>query len=464
MKPTQCATPCRISNPCDSDPFFLFTPSHQTTVRHAHDKIARYHPAPSESSALEEKALNYPADIIFETPVSDLLSGETFQERVSTFIHSVDRFGVLMIRPDGLKPVFRPENSPDFHSILQEASVGYSPVWGLVDPATFCGLFPELNEPGCHNMIQLIRQNLKQAMNLTVAMGAAVFPMHSFSRDDTLLHALKALNHALLLGADKNQFLDALSLNISGDCLYQQGDISGAIQEFEKALILDPGNVNVLNSLGVCFGVQKAYDNALKQFDMALAHDHHEVMAIYNKGVIHVLAGNMMEALACFTAAEPLGRDIFEVMFQAGKLHLTLGDLKNAQQCLERAVQLRPDAGQAIRFLGQSLMELGINREAIAVYSRAVRKNPFDAESLSTLGHLYDLAGEDSEIALVFCSKSVEISPQNGLYRYRLGRIHLGQNKLDEALKEFRLASQLGYDASAWIQQIVDIRSERRTV
>lgn len=461
MKMTQCATPCRIADRCDSDPFFLFTPSHPSADHPVSDRITRYLPALPSPNGLSEKSLAFTTDMIpLDTAISTLLSGDRFRERVAEFIQSVDSFGVLMIRPGTRQTGFRPGNSHDLHLFLQQAAAGYSPVWGLFDAMTVCGLFPNLMESGCHDLMQSIRDNLKLSMNLTVSMGASFFPTRDFSRHDTLSHALKALNHALLLGPDCDQFLDALSLNISGDVLYQQGDITGAIQEFEKALILDPENVNVLNSLGVCFGVNKAYDVALKYFDMALTHNPEEVMAIYNRGVVNLLAGNLPEAEACFTAAEPLGNDIFEVMFQAGKLHLTLGNPQKAWPCLERAVQLKPEAGEALRVLGQSLMALGMNPDAITAFTRAIKKNPFDAESLSALGHLYDITGENSEIASVFCSKSADIAPQNGLYRFRLGRIHLGQNRLDEAMKEFRIASQLGYDCAAWIQQIVDIRNQ----
>lgn len=461
MKMTQCATPCRIADRCDSDPFFLFTPSHQSADHPVSDRITRYLSKSSPPNGLSEKALAFTTDMIpLDTAISTLLSGARFHEQVAEFIQSVDSFGVLMIRPVTRQTGFSPGNSHDLHSLLQQAAAGYSPIWGLFDATTVCGLFPNLTESTCQPLMQSIRDNLKRTQNLTVSIGASFFPTRDFSRHDTLTHALKALNHALLLGPDCDQFLDALSLNISGDALYQQGDITGAIQEFEKALILDPENVNVLNSLGVCFGVNKAYDAALKYFDMALTHNPEEVMAIYNKGVVNLLAGNLPEAHACFTAAEPLGNDIFEVMFQAGKLYLTLGNPQQARLCLERAVQLKPESGETLRVLGQSLMALGMNPQAIAAFSRAIKKNPFDAESLSALGHLYDITGENSEIASVFCSKSVNIAPQNGLYRFRLGHIHLGQDRLDEAMKEFRMASQLGYDCTECIQQIVDIRNQ----
>ena len=70
------------------------------------------------------------------------------------------------------------------------------------------------------------------------------------------------------------------------------------------------------------------------------------------------------------------------------------------------------------------------------------------------MGHLFDLLGENPEISTTFCQQSVEISPDNGLYRYRLGSLYLKQNRYEEALKEFETAKKLGHDAIEHIEHI----------
>ena len=61
---------------------------------------------------------------------------------------------------------------------------------------------------------------------------------------------------------------------------------------------------------------------------------------------------------------------------------------------------------------------------------------------------------EDPEIAAMFCKHSVEISPENGLFRFRLAKLHLKQNRLDDALHEFEMANKLGYNAVEYIESI----------
>jgi tetratricopeptide (TPR) repeat protein len=91
---------------------------------------------------------------------------------------------------------------------------------------------------------------------------------------------------------------------------------------------------------------------------------------------------------------------------------------------------------------------------AIAAYKKALKQNPGDAAALSALGCLFDQQDENPEIAIMFCQESVGLSPDNGLFRLRLGRLYLKQNQFDEALKEFKMAVSLGQDATEFIEKI----------
>jgi len=62
----------------------------------------------------------------------------------------------------------------------------------------------------------------------------------------------------------------------------------------------------------------------------------------------------------------------------------------------------------------------------------------------------------------MFCQQSIQISPDDGLFRHRLGRLYLKQNRLEESLKEFKKAQELGYDSNEYIEQIQN-RQETKT-
>lgn len=98
--------------------------------------------------------------------------------------------------------------------------------------------------------------------------------------------------------------------------------------------------------------------------------------------------------------------------------------------------------------------------EAVTAYKKAIKQNPGDADSLSALGYLLDIQGENPEITTIFCQQSVEISPENGLFRHRLGQLYLKQNLLEEALQEFQKATDLGYDAVEFIEKVRELMTD----
>jgi len=284
--------------------------------------------------------------------------------------------------------------------------------------------------------------------------GLASYPSVNFNKRQIIENARKALDHATFFGPGSTVAFDAVSLNISGDQLYQEGDISGAIKEFNTGLQLDPSNANIHNSLGVCYGVLSAFEKAIEKFEAAIWLDPKEIMAIYNLGVVNLLMDKKDKALELFLEAGGVGEDVFEVAFETGKLYLETGEPEKAKEFLEKAVSLRPESGIGFRYLGQCYAALNNTDEAVSAYKKAVKLNPNDANSLSALGYLFELQDENSEIATLFCQKSIEISPENGLFRHRLGRLYLKQNRFEEALKEFIEATKLGHDSVQFVEMI----------
>ena len=220
-----------------------------------------------------------------------------------------------------------------------------------------------------------------------------------------------------------NGAMSALTLNIAGDELYQAGNVNGAAEAFQKALLLDPSDANMHNSLGVCYGVLKMYEAAEAEFHAAIALEPDETMALYNTGVIYLLTDRRESALVYLLKAWAVDDGVFEVALLVGKLYLESGEPQQARFFLEKALDFRPNSGNALRTLAACYASLEMPRDAAALYSRAVKLNPQDAESFSMLGRLYNVIGENPEIALLFCQQSVAIAPENEIYRQRLDKL-----------------------------------------
>ena len=395
----------------------------------------------------------------------DIKSQDLFIDHSLAGLKSSPTFGAMVISIDKLKHkkkgVSGKKNTNnlrlDVAGAIQQICNTENGMWGVLDRGSFGCFFPEKGKSVCLKLAKKFKRKLAEKRDETVTIGIASYPALNYKKGQVLENARKAFDHAQFFGPDRTVSFDAVSLNISGDKLYDKGDIKGAIEEFKMALLLDPSNVNVHNSLGVCHGVLGDYKKALQEFKSAISLDPDDIMALHNAGLTCTLAGNSDKALEYFLKADRIDKDVFEVAFQTGKLYLENKQPDKGITYFEKAIKINPESGPAFSNMGDCFTSLGIIDKAVSAYKKAIKLNANDADSLSTLGYLFDAQGENLDISIVFCRQSVEISPKNGLFRYRLGRLYQKANKIEAALEEFKAAKKMGYDSTQEIKQIRDL-------
>ena len=388
-------------------------------------------------------------------------SGKSFFEHAMKMLSSYLAFGAIVIRIDNMNEREESQKPDDIQKVLGDTAKAIDDIcrtgngfWGRIDRFLFGCCFPDKNASSCLKLAVKLKKNLENLGEETVTTGIAAYPAFSYRKQDIIRNAGKALDHADYFGSGSIVAFDAVSLNISGDKLYQNGDIEGAIKEFKTALLFDPDNVNVHNSLGVSCGVLEDFSKAIREFKECIRLSPKEVMPLYNAGLIYQLTGKKEKALKHFQKAGKLGEELFEIDFQTGKLLLELGKSEEGREYLEKALKLKPESSVALFYLGESFAAVGMMDEAEAAYEKAIKINPNDAASLSSLGWLYDQKDKNRDVSLAFCRQSVEIAPDNGLFRQRLGRLYMKRDLPEDALKEFKKAEKLNCESCHYIQMI----------
>ena len=388
---------------------------------------------------------------------------EELQSLFDSFATEGDQFAVLVVRIDdfGMKLKQLGENLLSdvllrLARIIEGLSKTRSTTWGRLDEERFACFCPEMDEEDSVQLAREVQRRLALVGAETVSVGVAVYPFWPFEKKTILDNAQKALDHAAFFGPDTVTPFDAVSLNISADTLYQYGDIDGAVDEFKKALAVDSENVNVHNSLGVCYGVQGKLDAAIEAFETAIRLDPEDVMATYNLGLAYFKRGDRREALDLFLKAHGLDGDNPEVAYQIALCYREKNQTEAALEYLEKAARKTRKGPHIFQALGESYLEKEMLEEAAKAYEKAIRHNPTDAKSLSELGHLYGVLGENIEIAIVLCRESTKIDPDNGLYRYRLGKLYQQSKDYENALEQLKTAADLGEDCDELIGDIVN--------
>jgi len=382
-----------------------------------------------------------PADLLVIYP--ELLGAEALIGAAAHCVGACSRFAVLAICLD--PPTAKTDGActTALATALESLCRPCKGIWGWMESGLFGCWLPEADQPTCQVAAEAVAAALAAA-GATATIGMALYPTLDFAREGIWANARKALDHAAFFGADSRVFFDAVSLNISGDRLFEAGDLDGAVAEFQKALELDPAETNVLNSLGVCWSHLGQPEKALACFEKVRQIDPAEAMAWYNIGLVKVMGGqDKALALADFEQADRLAADVFEIKLQIGTLCLGAKDLARARAFLESAVALKPASALAQRLLGQCLEQSGLALEAVAALRKAVKANPNDAEALSLLGALLGELGENAEIALAFCRHSVELAPEVAEFRHRLARLYEKIGQMQQAVLEMERAKAL---------------------
>ena len=292
----------------------------------------------------------------------------------------------------------------------------------------------------------------------TFSMGIASYPCPGFHKVDIPQNAKKALVHTQFFGAGTITSFNGVSLNISGDVYYNEGDLVSAIREYRLGLNLNPDNVNLLNSLGVIYAQIDSHAKAIPLFEKAIALNPDDFMARYNLGSAHLSGGDGDKALTYFEQAEKIDDSYFDLLLQLGQLYCQRGHYKGAIKVLtkaEKSVSTQATTGDGdrpwercepwlsndselghglvYRYLGEAYKGIGKNREAMTYLQRAARYNSRDSEALSQLGELYATEKQGLDIALTFCRQAVEIESGKAPHWYRLALVLFSREDWDEA-------------------------------
>ena len=88
-----------------------------------------------------------------------------------------------------------------------------------------------------------------------------------------------------------------------GMALYIQGNLTGSLDAYNKALDLNPLDAQTWNNKGIDLGVLNRYDEALNAFDKATTLNSSYAEAWYNMGVIYDMQGDYPSAVHAYDEA-----------------------------------------------------------------------------------------------------------------------------------------------------------------
>ncbi len=274
--------------------------------------------------------------------------------------------------------------------------------------------------------------------------------------------------------------------------LDEQGQASQAIEEYKKALELDPNNSMIFSEMAESYmrnnRVREAVDtaekavranpdnveahkllsqiyvqligranaqqppspevinNAIREFEEIVRIDPNERQSFLMLGRLYQIKGDRNKATEIyrkFLGAEP-GSE--EGVTALAKLQMDAGNNKEAVALLEEFIKGRPDSDVALETLGQAYSDLQEYDKAAEAYRRASELDPDDLEIKKSHAQALFLADKFDEAGKLYQDLAA-VEPDDGLVSLRLGQIYRRQMKYDLARKNLQKAAQFFPDS-----------------
>ncbi len=200
-----------------------------------------------------------------------------------------------------------------------------------------------------------------------------------------------------------------------------------ALSEFNEALRLDPGYVEVFNNLAVTYHSMGLVDEAAEKLKEAIRSRPGYAEAHCNMGIIYSSSGRYDEALAEFNEALSINPESAIVHNNLGNLYAEQERLPEAIEAFREAISLDPDYLPARISLGMLYARQGRNEEALTEFREALRLGPEQPEVFCSMGRVYyemgsyDRSAEAWIRAVYLAPEMLEFVPEKLLLKVKRG-------------------------------------------
>ena len=227
-----------------------------------------------------------------------------------------------------------------------------------------------------------------------------------------------------------------------GNALASQGKATDAIEHYERALQINPDYAEGHSNLGLALAGQGKLDEAIGHYERALQIKPDNAEAHNNLGLALARQGKVTEAIEQYERALQIKPDLAEARINWGLALAGEGKLDEAIEQYERALQIKPDYAQAHYEWGVALDKQGKLTEALQHFERALQLDPDFADAHIDLGVALTKQGKLAE-AIEHFKRALQIKPDYVQAHYDLGIALAKQGKATEATTQFQQALDL---------------------
>ena len=266
-----------------------------------------------------------------------------------------------------------------------------------------------------------------------------------------IIHTQLCLVLLLLWGNLDAQRMSARDFFIAGTAKYRCNACRPAIEDFTKALLLEPEYANAFLGRGLSHLCLKQYEEAVQDIKRAQILNDKEPLFVHGMGRVMQERGDLKGALIEFTKATELDRHCWQAWYSKGEVLVSMNQNLAAEIDLNEALSQNPNCGVCWLEKGKGMLNDDKFEDAIKFFTKALDKISNYAEIWFLRGKSYVGLNRYSESIQDF-TRAIEIEPENSNYRVQRAKSQYfsGQvvNAMDDLNQSIRLDRKNG---EAWL-------------
>ena len=217
--------------------------------------------------------------------------------------------------------------------------------------------------------------------------------------------------------------------------------------EFTVAIQLQPYFISAYRERGIAKEFEGDLDGALDDFNQAIELNPYLAEAYCNRGVVLAAKGNSPDALDDYNKAIKLNPDLAEAYSDRGILWASKRHVNDALADCNKAIELKPDWAEAYCSRGRVRATQGDLDGALADFNKAIQLNSDLAEAYGNRGIAETTKG-DLRGALADYTKAIELKPALDEVYINRGLVETAKGNLDGALADYSKAVELKPDSA----------------
>jgi cytochrome c-type biogenesis protein CcmH/NrfG len=220
------------------------------------------------------------------------------------------------------------------------------------------------------------------------------FPVAAF-----IVFALLPNSFALGQGKPAQEPKDVAEIQQAAVSYYNRGEYEKAIEEYKRAIEINPDSVEAYYHLGMAYSSLGKYKEAVEAYGRAIRIKPEYAAAYYNLGHAYSNLNQHDKAIKAFRRSIQYEPDNVEAYFALGNAYSDSGKEDKAVDTLEAAISRKPDNPYAYYRLGLLYFPGGLHARAAEAFTQVITRDPRYGEAYYHRAYSYLFLGRGESAA-----------------------------------------------------------------